>query len=221
MTASAWPQLAPDHPLLAKATPPSDEVGRVLRQAFAGFAEDVHATGALQDGTAATVRARVQAACQSLGVAFTEQMYNRVSAAYARAHPYDRGTLQTLSDTTRGLVGTTLHDAYTRGLTYDETRAALSAQFDQLEVWQVQRIARTEIATASRFGSVQSVQAIAHDHGLTITRAVLVPVTGCADICLPLVRRSYDEAWSPAQAATEIAALHPNCLHDLAYQVEV
>lgn len=205
--------------MVAKATP-SDDTDRVLRQAFDGFAGDIHDTGALQDGTAAAVRARVAAAAKSLGVAFTEDLYNRVSAAYARQHPYDRGTLQQLSDTTRELVGTTLHDAYARGLTYEETAAALSAQFDQLEVWQVQCIARTEIATASRYGSVQSVQAIARDHDLTITRAVLVPVSGCEEICLPLVRRSYDEEWTPAQAAQEITALHPNCLHDLAYQVE-
>ena len=220
MTASAWPTLVHDAPPLAKAASPTDETNRVLRQAFDGFAADVHATGALQDGTAAAVRARVQAAAKALGVAFTEDLYNRVSAAYARQHPYDRGTLQALSDTTRGLVGTTLHDAYAGGWTYDETAAALGSQFDQIEVWQVQRIARTEIATASRQGSVQSVQAIARDHQLTITRAVLVPVSGCEEICLPLVRRSYDENWSPAQAAQEIAALHPNCLHDLAFQVE-
>lgn len=212
----AWPHLTGK-----KHASIDDDLARALDRAFKGFASDIEKSKAVKHGVERTLRARAQSTAQAFDVSFSRDMYDAIVAAYAKKHAYERGVLVDISDTVRSLVGTKLQTAIEQGLTYDEVRSTIDKHFSSLEVWQVQRIARTEVANASRFGGYESTRALAKEHGINVERVTLVPHNGCEAICAPLVAESENEVWDMKRALSVLSSLHPNCLHDLAYTVEV
>lgn len=193
---------------------------RIAQDAVHGFREDMQRTGAVSRPVEAMLAQRQQAVASWLGVAFSADQYDALAAEYARRHPYDSGVLVDISDTTRALLGQRLQDGIARGLDVTAMRGEVRGLFAGLQEWQVQRIARTEIATAARYGSTLSAQQAVDAFHLTGVTARLIttadPCPRCVDV----------EQWAatthPSIADMEArmeTGLHPNCLCDIGYDV--
>lgn len=195
---------------------------RIADEAMLGFAGDLRDSGAIREPVEAMLQQRAQASAAFLGVAFTPEMFDPLVAAYAAEHAYDQGVLTEISGTTRDLLAARLQQAIESGMTYDATRAEVRDLFDGLKDWQVQRIARTELANASRYGSTLSVQQLAQTHGIDGITAYLITTAMPCPVCENFAQWTLAAPLSVEEVQDALGGedgLHPNCMCDIGYRI--
>lgn len=199
-----------------------------VRQATDGLVDDLRSEGKIGDHVQEVLQLRLQAAAAAFGVQFDHEMYNELSAEYARIHAYDKGVLVDIEATVKEILGNRIRTALEHGWTHDMVRSDITRLFNGSEAaggmdvglkkWEVQRIAKTEINDASRWGNRESVRKIAGELGLTGMRAILIPSISACDYCLSVAADTQARVWTAEDADNE--ELHPNCECDWAYEFD-
>lgn len=212
-----YPEVADD---LAKDLAPADQewIDRISAHITGNLAHDLRESEAVKDGVEEALAVRQRAILAQLKGSFSEDMYSRLAADYARAHAYDRGVLVEISDTTKDLVGGALKRAIESGKTYEEVRYEIAQWFGDLEDYETYRIAATEISNASRYANVATTKQVSEKLGIEITQCIWSPAADACQRCLDRAAESERSQWTADQALA-MDMVHPHDRCDWIYRV--
>lgn len=91
-----------------------------------------------------------------IGVSFDKDFWDRQASRYHKARFYDGGVLFNIEETQRKQIGKIIADSYQEGLTLKDWWLKLEKEIDDAEIWQAERIARTENMLASTDGMMDT-----------------------------------------------------------------
>jgi hypothetical protein len=192
-------------------------VREILEATVGNLARDLEDSGALARNVEAALESRVSAVMAEFGLSFDRGMYSRVAAEYVRHHAYDRGVLVEIEQTTKDLLGAALKREIEAGHVYSVAREHISGFFRDLEDWETLRIARTEIATASRYGNLETTRQVVAEHGITVEGVIRIEAADACDDCRARAAETEAQPLTMEQAAAE--DFHPNCRGDWVYEI--
>ena len=185
-----------------------------------GLADNLTQSGDLERRGSEMLRLRLKEVCASMNASFSEDLYNKVALEYTRAHAYDRGTLVELQQSVKDLVGNMIADEIRAGHTFDVASENISGFFGDLKDWETLRIARTEMARANTFGSLQGASSLAQEHGFKIPRVYRIEALDCCGECSDAVDETHERVFTMADAMAANEECHPNCRRDWIYEID-
>lgn len=187
-------------------------------QIVGSLARDMEEDGAVRDAVEAALEVRGRAIATQLRGSFDDEMFSRLAAEYAQRHAYERGVLVDISETVRGYVGGSLRRAIESGSDYEQVRFEIAQWFEDLEDWEVYRIAATEVSQASRFANLETTRQYAEDYGIEIEKCIWNAANDACDRCLQREQDSLDNEWTIDEALA-MDDVHPQDRCDWIYQV--
>ena len=215
--AQRWP--IPDEPAKDMTAADTRWLNDLTEYITSNLATDLQDRGGVKAHVERSLRARAKAVMAEFGMSFDADIYNRIAADYQRVHAYDKGVLVDISATTKDLVGQALKREIEDGHTFAEARNSMGHMFSELEDWETLRIARTEIASSCRYGSLATTQAAVDEFGIVVQRVELSAASDACDLCLQLVAdaQAANPPWTIDLAYAK--DLHPQCRCDWIYDV--
>ena len=133
---------------------------------------------------------------------------NEGAKSFIKEHLYDKGVLFSMSSTIKERLVDKITELYDEGYTIDDVIDELAKELPSAEDWELERIARTETATAYTQGGLDS----ARESDLDLVAVFLAGPQAC-EVCQAVANDNPYEL--DDEEVEELP--HPNCLDAWSY----